>query len=197
MIYDLSLALDSSLQVFEGDPSFGLASAISIEAAGYSVAELKMSTHGGTHIDVERHVFSGGRDTENTPLDIFIGSAFVVPASVGGGFAALPEAAFGAFGRGDIALIHTGWDDHFGSEDYLTGYPAFREADMRRLIELGVKAVGTDLPSFETDLSCRIHRILLALAGLAPLLNRRCFFSAAPLKLRGGDGSPVRAFAMA
>ncbi len=203
-IYDLSLTLDASLPAFEGDPRYSLTSAIAIEAAGYSVAELRMGTHGGTHIDVERHVISDGRDTETTPLDVFIGGALVIPAIVGGGFAALPDAAFGALGRGDIALIHTGWDEHFGRDDYLEGYPAFREEDMRRLIGLGVKAVGADLPSFETDLSCRIHRILLgagvglieSLAGLEPLINKRCLFCAAPLKLRGGDGSPVRAFAM-
>ncbi len=204
MIYDLSLALDAALPVFEGDPHYSLSGAIAIETAGYAVSELKMSTHGGTHIDVERHVFLGGRDTETSPLDIFVGDAFVVPANVAGGFAALPEAAFASLWRGAIALIHTGWDKRFGNDDYLEDYPAFREEDMQRLIDLGVKAVGTDLPSFETDLSCRVHRLLLgagvglieSLAGLEPLLNKRCFFAAAPLKLRGGDGSPVRAFAV-
>lgn len=204
MIIDLSATLESPLPVFEGDPAFSLNAALTVGREGYAVSELRMGTHSGTHIDVPAHVFFGAPDTQAVPLGAFVGEALVLTASVENGFAVLPKSAYDTLRRGDIALIHTGWDEHLRKPDYLIGYPAFREDDMKCLVELGVKAIGTDLPSFETDLSCRIHRILLgagvmlieSLANLGAIATKRCFFSAAPLKLKGGDGSPVRAYAI-
>lgn len=204
MLYDLTLTLAEPLPAFEGDPPFSLSPERCIAQDGYSVSALRMATHSGTHVDVPAHVFTGAMDAEAIPLSAFAGEAFVIPARVSGGFAALPPECFESLKKGDIALIYTGWDEHFRGSDYLIGYPAFKLADMQNLIKLGVKAIGTDLPSFDVGAALDVHRMLLregvmlieSLAKLGPLANKRCFFSAAPLKLRNGDGSPVRAYAI-
>lgn len=123
------------------------------------------------------------------------------------------EAAGGAAIRpGDVALIRTGWGRFWNDpRRYVNGVrsPGPAEAGARWLGGRGVFAAGSDTLTFEkvpggtmpahTHLlvECGIHILEnLNLEELAASGAAEFLFVAAPLAIRGGTGSPVRAFAL-
>ncbi len=131
--------------------------------------------------------------------------------------AAAAERADAEPGRGDVALVRTGWARHFGdAATYLgqsDGVPGVDESGARWLAERGVVAAGSDTTAFERippgagHSVLPVHRILLvehgihivehlaledaSEAGLGEFL-----FVMAPLRIVGGTGSPVRPVAV-
>ncbi|MBN9739304.1 MULTISPECIES: cyclase family protein [unclassified Pseudonocardia] len=119
-------------------------------------------------------------------------------------------------GRGSIVLLRTGrmlhWND---PQRYLgTGYgvPGLSLSGARWLTELGVLAVGADTASFEhkpiwTVPSMSVHAHLLVESGVpimesvyletlaADGIHDGFHFVAAPLRIKGGTGSPIRPLA--
>jgi kynurenine formamidase len=113
------------------------------------------------------------------------------------------------FGAGDSLLLHTGWSRYVAEPAfYRDALPRISEELARWCVEQKVKLLGVEPPSIadvnnRAELT-RIHQILLSggvtiiegLANLDQLRQERVFFAALPLKLAGGDGCPVRAFAI-
>ena len=113
---------------------------------------------------------------------------------------------------GDVVLIRTGWgrywDDpaKFIAEVHSPG-PAL--AGAKWLSERAVFTAGSDTAPFEftpsPQMSVHVHLLVesgihiiecLNLEELAELGATEFLFVAAPLKIRGGTGSPIRPFAM-
>ena len=46
--------------------------------------------------------------------------------------------------RGSSVLLHTGWDRHFGTEQYGTDAPFLTKAGAQHLVDEGVRLVGVD-----------------------------------------------------
>ncbi len=123
-----------------------------------------------------------------------------------------------AIGKGDIALLRTGWAKHWNdAKRYITGGegpvaagPGPEIEGARWLSGRGVFAVGSDTVAFEKAPAPRmpVHVHLLVERGihiiealnLEELARDRVYefvFIAAPLKIRGGTGSPIRPLALA
>jgi kynurenine formamidase len=120
---------------------------------------------------------------------------------------------------GDVVLLRTGWARYYpDAARYLTGGPSGHavtgpgpELDAARwLSERGVFAAGSDTIAFEKVPAARmpVHVHLLVENGiyiiealdLETLARNRIYefvFMAAPLKFRGGTGSPIRPLALA
>jgi kynurenine formamidase len=117
-------------------------------------------------------------------------------------------------GRGDVALIRTGWARNFDSPDtYLgqrDGVPGATEDAGEWLAEQGVVAAGSDTTAFEQirpgagHSVLPVHRILLVEHGIHIIehLNLEAAtglteftFVMAPLRIVGGTGSPIRPLA--
>ena len=131
-------------------------------------------------------------------------------ARAGGGFegdveAIPPEHA--RIGPGARVLLRTDWDAHAELPDYRTHFPRLSREVAQWLAARGVWLVGVQTPSV-ASLADReelrdVHQILLrgsiviveCLANLAQLPTEVTFI-ALPLKVQGGDGSPVRAVAI-
>ena len=102
---------------------------------------------------------------------------------------------------GDIIILHTGWEDKVGTQVYFN-YPDFAQNTGELLQGVGAHRIGTDLPSIDhngpihCDILGRDLSIIESLTNLKPLIDKRFYFSAVPLKFAGGDGSPVRAYAI-
>jgi kynurenine formamidase len=109
---------------------------------------------------------------------------------------------------GDCLLLHTGWSKHVENTPvYRDGLPRISDELAHWIVDRKLLLVGTEGPSVASvnDRAeiTRIHEILLGAGvticeGLANLdrLGEQTFFMALPLKLFGGDGSPVRAIAI-
>ncbi len=131
--------------------------------------------------------------------------------------AAAAERAGAEPGRGDVALVRTGWARHFGdAATYLgqsDGVPGVTEDGARWLAERGVVAAGADTTAFERippgagHRVLPVHRILLVEHGIHIVEHlaledasaeglTEFLFVMAPLRIVGGTGSPVRPVAV-
>lgn len=200
-IYDITVAISPDLPAFPGDPPVGI-EPVSTLARGdaANVSRLTMSTHGGTHLDPPRHFSDHGISVDHLPLTLLVGDALLAEIP---GVKAIGRAELGRLPLQGVErlLLKTDnsrlWDLPGFHEDYahLTAGGA------RYLVERGVKLVGIDYLSVERfDGGGEVHRELLAngtviLEGLnldgvpAGHYELLCL----PMKIKGGDGAPVRA----
>jgi len=126
-------------------------------------------------------------------------------------------------GTGDVVLLRTGWANYYtNTAQYVTGGQGLSEPrhavtgpgpeieGARWLSEHGIFAAGSDTIAFEKvpAASMPVHVHLLVETGihiiealnLEDLSRDRIYefvFIAAPLKIRGGTGSPIRPLALA
>lgn len=187
----------------------------------FQTTRLAASVHSFTHADAPSHVRLGSVSMEDVALDTFVGPAAVIDLSDIEENEPITAARLAASGeglrRGDIALLRTDWDlkHSIDSATYWTFAPYVTRDAAEWLSDAGVRCVGFDFPQ---DYPIRseflgehpapqefvTHQLLLArgvglveyLRGLWQLPHARTFFSAAPLKISGSDGAPVRAYAL-
>jgi kynurenine formamidase len=172
---------------------------------------LRISGHSGTHIDAPLHVFDDLASIETFPADRFIGPgvALAVPKGPRDPVSAadLEAANGGLVRRGDMVLLHTGWDERYGDPAYLLDYPSLAMDAADWLLEHGVRLVALDMLSPDVpparrapDAQLVVHQRLLGndvliaenLTGLAPLVGKRLQVYALPIKVAEGDGAPAR-----
>jgi kynurenine formamidase len=129
------------------------------------------------------------------------------------------EERYGAIPHGSIVLLKTGFGKYWGDKLKYTGteksgkegvaelhFPGLGEEAAGWLIkERGIKAVGIDTPSIDYGRSedFLAHRVLCAgnitvyenIANLEQLPPVGSYIVAAPMKIKGGSGSPLRLLA--
>ncbi len=208
------------MPTYPGDPDVTLAPDATHETDGYATSELRTGTHAGTHVDAPRHTLSEGEAIDERDAGAFAFDARLVdlrPLEPREPITAEalpdPDAIDAAV---DLLVLRTGWAAHWRTDRY-RDHPYLTEAAAERCRELGV-GVGLDTfgpdptppaKSGETGPSradepdgTPAHDSLLKdslpivenLCGLDGLPARFRLY-AFPLRLRDGDGSPVRAVA--
>ena len=205
-IHDLSQTLHEGMPVYPGDPPVELRPALAFATDGVNTRRLSFGSHVGTHVDAPRHFVADGETVEAVPLDRFCGPAVLLRVPyVAGEPLRIPIEDLAEVRRGDILVLHTGWEREVGTARYFTDCPRFAPEVPAQLLETGIKALALDLPTAKSvGPSREMHHLLLGggcvivegLVNLASIVGRRFFFSAAPLRIADGDGSPVRAFAI-
>jgi kynurenine formamidase len=107
------------------------------------------------------------------------------------------------FAEADFVLFFTGWSRFWGSKAYYCNYPLPDADAAGYLTRFNLKGAGTDTISFDPPDSrdYAVHKILLSsgislienLTNLDALPGNGFLFCCFPLKIKDGDGSPVRA----
>lgn len=184
----------------------------SVESDGYSVTELAVATHIGTHIDAPSHLLVDGSTVDEIPPEALIRPALVAslhkdaPDEIQAG--ELAEAASAAQ-PGDALLVRTGWGARFGGPDY-ADHPYLSEDAARWIVDRGFGLVGFDLTTPEVSGHRRphgfdfpVHKILLGgntlimeHLFLEEVAGERIELFVGALKVRGGDGAPARVLAV-
>ncbi|WP_262691084.1 arylformamidase [Kordiimonas aestuarii] len=203
-IYDISQTIRPGIPVWPGDSKFTLDRTWHIEpGCPVNVSQMTMSTHTGSHADSRLHFDEKGVDCAETNLDAYIGSATLidlsdeVPAGTLVGPHHLENALPATVERVLIKLFktfpHDGWDSNF---------PAISADAIRLLATRGCKLIGLDVPSLDREDSKTLDaHFAVDKAGMA-ILEGLVFddvpvgdyeLIALPLKIKGADGSPVRA----
>lgn len=104
--------------------------------------------HCTTHADSPAHVVEGLEYTHEIPLDKYYGTAVIVdiPKKEWELITAEDlENATPKIEKGDIVIIHTGWNRYWGdSRQYFARSPGLGKEAGEWLVERGVKAVGVD-----------------------------------------------------
>ncbi len=173
----------------------------------FSIARISMVANTGTYLDSPHHRFADGADLASLPLSVL--------CDLDGLLVRVPDSRSRAIDRsvllpldvtGRAVLIHTGWDRHWGSEQYGHGHPYLTSGAAARLVEQGAALVGIDSVNIDdTDDGTRpAHTALLAagipvvehLRGLEQLPPHGFRFHAAPPAVEGMGTFPVRAYAV-
>jgi arylformamidase len=206
--YDISVDLATEAIPFPGDPPFSREMLLTLEESDIcNVSKLTMSAHAGTHIDMPAHFIAGGKTLDACGVEDFVLPARVIeihdPESVKA--AALDNIDVDP---GDAILFKTGNSlsgrNRSGvfSENFV--YTSREAASV--CIEKKAALVGLDYITIDRhgDEAAPAHHKLLGngipvLEGinLAAVPPGRYTLICLPLKIKGGEASPVRAVLMA
>lgn len=211
-LVDLSHVIEHGVVTYPGLPAPVISDHLSRKASRqhyapgteFHIGRIEMVANTGTYLDTPAHRYATGIDLAELPL-----------ASV----AALPAVVIApttrAIGRewlqgldlgGRAVLVRTGWDRHWGTDEYgAGGHPHLTGEAADHLAASSVALVGIDSVNID-DISTGerpVHSRLLA-AGI-PIVEHLCGlddlpmdgfeFFAVPVKVRGLGTFPVRAFA--
>lgn len=201
-LFDISRTISSKAVVYPGDAPLELKEFCTIgPGCPCNITSLgNWSTHFLTHVDPPLHFVENGKSLDDIPLNRFVGVARVV--EVLGASVQLSDIERAEAKKGMTLLFRTrnsqrGTEEPFDEQHVFVAAEAAAEA-----ARLGLNMIGIDYLSVDRfgDEDYPAHRTLLSgnvliLEGLdlsrVPPGDYR--YSALPLKIQRGDGSPVRA----
>lgn len=205
--------VDLTLPLVPGARGVAAESKCTVAREGWNAATWHLYSHAGTHMDAAIHFDAGPETIDTKPLAQCLGPAWVVNLAPVAPRAVLTVAHLGPVAArlapGDSLLLRTDWHRHAADPAlYRDALPRVGEDLATWCVARRVKILGVEPPSV-ADVNhlpevTRLHRLLLGggvtivegLAHLDQLTEERVYFFALPLRLAGGDGSPVRAFAV-
>lgn len=173
-IIDLSQPLYDGMEVYPGDPEVHIKQIHTLNKEGWRLNYLQFSTHIGTHADALAHMDSEGITIDKIPLNRFIGKTVMVK----------PTDTFPK----EVGLAF---------RDEVLGLDLFNKiAEANPLF-----VVTGDKSDFELEMERKLLQSgILTMAGLVNMdklpRNKPFMFYGVPLKIKNGDGSPIRAFAV-
>jgi kynurenine formamidase len=205
--FDLTLPVENGMTFYPGDPEPRILP-VPVEPP-WTVSELRLGSHTGTHMDAARHYAPGATPIDGYPVERFVVAGVVValpgladdqPITWG-----MVEPGLARLPTGGAAVLFTGWDRHFRDERCLR-HPHLTAGAARGLADAGASVVGIDAmnPDSSVQGTTHVHATLLGrgvllvenLTGLERLAPGALYrFAFLPLRLSGLDGSPVRAIA--
>jgi arylformamidase len=207
-IFDISRTLSSKLAPWPGDAGvdFKLNAHLG-RGSSVNLGMISMSLHNGTHADARFHFESDGWTMEQVELEKYLGPAVVVDLSGKYASGAMPQMTIDdlnpwsdELAQAPRLLLKTNvWRN---SEIFPPEIPTITLDVPTWLQERGVKLLGFDVPSVDAiNAKELINHHAIAAAGiniiesldLSAVDAGRYQFVALPLKIAGGDGSPLRA----
>lgn len=205
-IIDLTLPLDNATRGVNITPFKRL------ESDGWNATTLSLYSHSGTHMDAPFHFLPEGDTIDRQDLNATVGPALVVNVAP-----ARPRQLLGVDDLSAVAdrirpgvrlLLRTDWHKQYGNPEYRDGLPRISRELAEWLVQNGVSLIGVEPPSVADVNNMQeltdVHRTLLGggvvivegLAHLDQISQPIVQFIALPLKVIGGDGTPVRAIAI-
>jgi arylformamidase len=201
-IIDISRPLAAGMAVWPGDTPFSLSRSMELAAGDpVNLTTITMSAHTGSHVDAPLHFVDGGPAVDSLNLEVYWGATRVVTVKKNNG--PLTPDDFGDYDLGYVRrllvrspaseIMHDIFPDTFV-------YPSPVLADY--LGNQGIILYGTDGPSMDAEDSKSLeghHALLrnniaiLEWLDLSEVEDGLYELVALPLKIVGGDGSPVRA----
>lgn len=202
-IWDISEPLEPSTSTFPGDTPFSQEWVLRQESGGScNVSTIRMSVHVGTHTDAPLHFDVAGADIAAVDLSLYLGRCRVVDVRGEGSPPLVPATALTADVLRGAERILLRTRDRHDHRTWDEGFTAVGPAAARALAAAGVRLVGIDTPSMDHATSRELdgHHVLHE-GGVAILENLDLTgvpagdyeLIALPLRIVGGDSSPVRA----
>ncbi len=205
-IIDLSLPIDNEMRGVE------ITTARRLNEDGWNATTLSLYSHCGTHMDAPRHFLPDGNTLDQQALDVVVGPAIVVNLAPAEPKELITIDHFssivGQVRPGVRLLLRTDWHKRFGTPEYRNELPRVSLELAKWLVGKEVALVGVEPPSVAdvnnmqelTDVHQTLFRgnvvIVEGLSNLDQVTSPTVQFIALPMKIIGGDGSPVRAIAI-
>jgi arylformamidase len=202
-IWDISEPIEPATAPFPGDTPFSQEWVLRQERGGScNVSTIRMSVHVGTHTDAPLHFDVAAPDIAAVDLRRYLGRCRVVDVCGEGSPSLIPAAALtDELLRGAERILFRTSERH-DHRVWRDGFTALGPAAAARLGAAGIVLVGIDTPSMDHAASQELdgHHALAA-HGVAILENLDLSgvpagdyeLIALPLRIVGGDSSPVRA----
>ena len=200
-LIDISMEITPDMKVYKGrDAKRPLLSVDSDFSTGSShESRIEMNLHTGTHLDAPLHMVPDGDAMEAIPLERVARGCRVLDLTRASDRITAADLAGKDIRPGDFVLLKT----RNSFEDILEGdFVYLEKTGAALLLERGVSGVGIDALGIERAQPGHETHILLFSAGVLILEGLRLtqveegeyFLVAAPIKIKGVDGAPVRAF---
>ncbi|KIY46194.1 putative cyclase [Fistulina hepatica ATCC 64428] len=213
-VIDLSHKLGNNVPVYPGDSAMSCVPVCTIADDEYSVHQITMGSHTGTHIDAPSHFIPSAKSISDISPSHFVRP--IIVANLAGRL--LPRqkitwdkhlAPYSAMMHPSVVLIiRTGWSNYWGTPVYFD-HPYLDAECAQKIVDAGIRIVALDTPS--PDRTPRegessdypAHKTILGAGGiiaenltnLDQLPERGMTISLMPLNIEDCDGAPVRAFA--
>lgn len=205
-IVDLTRPINTDL------PGVEIRPAKQLETDGWNATTLSLYSHSGTHMDAPCHFVPGGATLDQQTLATCYGPARVVnlapvePAeliTIGRFQSACPEVR-----ANERLLLRTDWHKRYPADEYRNALPRISRELAEWFVEQQVALIGVEPPSVADVNNMKeltaVHRTLFeggvviveGLCDLDQLTDAYVDFIALPMRVVGGDGSPVRAIAI-
>ena len=201
---DLSLPIRDGGPSYPGDPICSVVPVKSMPEHDFNLRSISMGSHQGTHLDAPFHFLADGITVDRIPLEQTTGPAILVDLGERPPRASIEIEDFAGLDLqpGARLVYRLGWDRHVGEARYFTDMPRLSVAAAAWLAERRLALLGMDSPTPNPDHGVEVHRLLLgsgavlleALSGLDQLRAGAFWLHAAPLRIVGSDGAPVRAY---
>lgn len=205
-IIDLTKTLESD------SPGVQFEQVRSLEKDGWNARELQLYSHIGTHMDAPIHFGVSEESIEEVDPKRFMGKCWIAKLEKVEPQQQLYPSDLGEIAEkvsaGDNLIIRTGWSN-------ITDYKRFRDELPRIskelalwIVEKKINLLGVEPPSVadvnNLEEVTEIHHILMkgeviiveGLVNLDKIQSDWVLLIALPLKIKDGDGSPIRALAL-
>ena len=207
------IIIDLSMEIYDGaptmpmDPKCSVSEHCNLDSLGYNLSRITMSTHQGTHLDAPYHFFYEGNTVDKLDLSKCMGTAIKIDLDKKAGEAVTVDDFLSyedKITEGSFVIYGTGWDKHFPKPEYFSKFPYMTKELAGWLAKKKVGLIGMDTPTpngadwkyiHETLLSAKIV-IVEGLANIGKIPAEEFMFIGLPLKIKGRDGSPIRAVAV-
>lgn len=198
---DATLPLHRDMVLFPGDPPFGMEPIYRKEGGDpFSLSLVAMGTHVGTHVDPPAHYLPRGSTVDQLPLETLMGPGVVVDLR---GRPRLDRPVLEQAGlTGEVrVLFKTDNGPKLLDSRFHEDYVHLTLDGAQYLVDLGVRLVGIDYLSIEQyrNPGAPVHHLLLQAqvvilegAYLLEVPPGPYEIFCLPLRLKGGDGAPVR-----
>lgn len=168
-IIDLSTPLFSGMTVYPGDPEVKIKVVHTYEKETWELRQLTMGTHTGTHVDAFSHMDERAETIDQIPLNNF-------------------------FGPTEVVKKNQKWPKEMG----LLFIEEIGLAELDKILSVKPTFIGGMITE-ELERALLKNKIVTytGLVNLECLPKQETFiFYGLPLKIKSGDGSPVRAIAI-
>jgi len=205
-IHDISVTISNELVTWPGDPKVDIQLPVQIKNGdACNVSRWSIGAHTGTHTDAPFHFIDDGDGLDKLSLDPFIGRCLVCemdPQESNIESADLEPIDLGDHTR---VLFKTRNSEHWRNNDteFDEDFIALGLSGAEYLVERNIQLVGVDylsVESFHAEFEHPVHKTLLknkiAIVeglNLSAIVPGEYELICLPLKIKHGDGSPVRA----
>lgn len=175
-LMDLTQSLYDHMPVYPGDPEVEIKQVLTLVKDGWNMNTISLPSHIATHVNVPVHAVAGGKTLDDYTVDVFCGMSVVFQT---------------------LESIKTGIGLLFENA-------SLKEDVVQQIIETKPKFIGIQ-GYFESQRELESEKLFLrkgiiSFEGLINVdklpKNKEFMFYGVPLKIKNGDGSPVRAIAV-
>tara|TARA_Y100000310_G_scaffold304369_1_gene343462 strand:+ start:10253 stop:10882 length:630 start_codon:yes stop_codon:yes gene_type:complete len=200
-IHDISLTISEDMAVYkdkqEKKPKIDITRTMD---EGSNESKFHMESHTGTHADAPYHMLDSGKKLDKLELEPFIGNCIVLDLTNSKDSIKKEdlEDKKTLIEKGDIVLLKT---KNKSENKFDFNFTYLDKSSAEYISKLEIKSVGIDNLGIERAQPEHETHIILFKKGiqiiegldLSKIKQGRYFFIGLPLKIKDGDGSPIRA----